>query len=66
MRRKIILSISIITMCIVGTIITSCKKQDNANQRTFGIFKVLDDDITVEIDGIIKSSSEKNEYSFDG
>ena len=41
----------------------SCKKDDdvvNQSQRTFGIFKVLDDNTTIEMDGYVRSSSLNN------
>ena len=44
------------------TLFVGCSSDDDSNvnqtnQRQFGIFKVLDDDTTIEMDGVISSSS---------
>lgn len=52
------------TILCVSILSVSCKSDDgntsNPNNRQFGIFKVLDDNITVEMDGTINSSSLAN------
>ncbi len=35
----------------------TCKKDDNTNKKTFGVFKVLMNDTTIEMDGEIESAS---------
>ena len=54
----------ILVFLITSTTFLSCNDDDNStntnSQRTFGIFKVLNDDLTVEMDGTIGSSSLTN------
>lgn len=48
---------------VISCFILSCNKDDSTNNntlRTFGIFKVLEDDITVEMNGVINSNSLNN------
>lgn len=49
----------IFTILLASTLLFSCNKDDDASNsgRTFGIFKVLNGDLTVEMDGTISSSS---------
>lgn len=51
-------------LLIASTVLYSCNKDDDSTdtdtERTFGIFKVLDDNMTVEMDGTINSSSLTN------
>ncbi len=49
----------ILTFFISAVVIISCKKEDpkiSQTTRTFGIFKVLDDDVTIEMNGVISNS----------
>lgn len=51
----------ILTFLLVSTLSISCSNDDNAttenNTKQFGIFKVLDDNTTIEMNGTISSSS---------
>lgn len=63
MIRKKISTFSIITLTILGMTLLACNKDDNnvnSNQRTFGIFKVLEDNTTIEMNGYVRSSSLNN------
>jgi hypothetical protein len=53
----------IFTLLLALTLLFACNKNDNSttiNPRTFGIFKVLDDNLTVEMNGDISSYSLMN------
>ena len=56
----------IFTFLIASTILLSCSKDNNTTEtivnatRVYGIFKVLDDNTTIEMDGTINSSSLTN------
>ncbi|MFY0630473.1 MAG: hypothetical protein JXR05_08835 [Flavobacteriaceae bacterium] len=58
MRKKRILTLMTV---LVATIFMSCSTNDDdlnqTSERQFGIFKVLSDDTTIEMDGTINSSS---------
>jgi len=51
----------IFALLVASTLLFSCNKDDDSTitnpVRTFGIFKVLDDNLTVEMNGTISSSS---------
>lgn len=49
----------IFALLISTTVLISCNKDDD-NSRQFGIFKVLADNTTIEMDGYIRSSSLTN------
>jgi len=45
------------TWLILATALISCTQEDNLGNHSFGIFTVLEDGVTVEMDGTINSSS---------
>jgi len=61
--KKIIISL-LYTSLLISLTFTSCNKEatksTTSNARQFGIFKVLQDDMTIEMNGVISSSSLKN------